>query len=249
MTKQINCNVIYANGDSWVFGSELRDRTCPESESDFEPHHMKYRVEHSWPTLLGDSYGLPVENGSMAGASNDYILRTTIADVSKLLLEGQKPFVVVSWTQLQRFELPIGPDGNFWRSFVSPRATDNPKIALDIWAEWSSDKSDLVKWIQQVILLDTFLKANRVPYFGTTVFKENYQLFEQHNHTSVFKAYMFQLSKTVGLENHLYNFSLESILRQYTDVEYGPGGHPLELGQIRLKEYLRKQIDTRFKIN
>lgn len=245
----VNCDCILANGDSWVFGAELRDPSRPADESDFEPIHMDYRVKHSWPTLVGQALGFPVINASEGGAGNDRILRTTVFEVSKLLAEGRKPFVLVAWSQLQRFELPGGPNGQFYRSFVSPADANNPPIANEIWGNWSSDRTDLTKWLQSVILLDSFLKTNQVGYFGLSVFKEPYRIFEDLSTTQHFQPYMSQLGK-VDLTRHLYHFSLESILRQYTtDIKYGPGGHPLELGHERLAEYIEIQIGNRFIFN
>ena len=238
---------LYVCGDSWTHGSELID---PDSEetNHFAPVHEQYRLSHYWPKLVADKMNIEVFDGSHPGGSNDRILRVTMYDVAKLLAEGRRPFVIVAWSQLHRFELPEGPKGEFWRSFVSPKNRGEPRVAMDTWKEWSSDRSDLVKWLQQIITLDLFLKANQVPYISTTVFKETYWLYERY--TSIeqefFAPYLAQIRQHINLNRHVLNFSLETFLRQCENVTYGIGGHPLRHGHELLAEQLYSQINSKF---
>ena len=41
-------------GDSWTFGSEVRDPELPQSVSDWDPENNAYRIPRIWPTLLAD---------------------------------------------------------------------------------------------------------------------------------------------------------------------------------------------------
>lgn len=245
--QTIGADILYVNGDSWVHGSELID-PASDITNHFDQVHHAYRVKHAWPKLVADLLGLELYDGSLPGASNEYVLRTTIRDISQLRREGKRPFAIVSWTQLQRFELPKGPDGGLYEPFVSPTAANQLAIATKIWAEWSSDRSDVVRWSQQLILLDAFLKVNGVNYFGTTVFASSYRLLEQFIKTKAFEPYLYQLATHVQLSKHMLNFSLESILLQYDNIQYGPGGHPLADGHKALAEYIKAQVDLRYKI-
>lgn len=249
MSKPLaTADCLYVCGDSWTHGSELID---PDSEetNHFAEVHTQYRLKHFWPALVAKKLGVDLIDGSEPGAGNDRILRVTMYDVAKLLLEGRRPFVVLGWSQLQRFELPQGKsEGAHWRSFVSPKATDNPRVAIDVWREWSADRSDVVKWMQQLISMDNFLKINNVPYLGTTVFKESYWLYEQYTSQDdkFFKPYLTQIKQHVNLTRHALNISMETFLRQHENVTYGPGKHPLRYGHELLAEQIYSQITSKF---
>jgi len=243
MINQVNCDILYVNGDSWTYGSELIDPSSQE-ENHFADVHRNYRKTHQWARLLGNELGLKVINGSEAGAGNDRILRTTINNVSNLLAQGKKPFVVISWTQLHRFELCSS--GGVWRSFVSPNEGDTPSCVLDIWKQFNSDYIDVAKWMQQVLLLDGFLKLNQVPYISTTVFKDIFWLYQKHGIVNDLAPLRSQLVKHFDFTKHFLHHSMDSVLMQFTDITYGPGGHPLELGQQRLMQNYKREIDLRY---
>lgn len=248
MTKQINADCLYVNGDSWVYGSELIDRSRPDIKNHFDPVHDHYRQQHYWPKLLADSLGLELFNGSQAGAGNDRILRTSIFDLADLIAQGRRPVAVISWSQLQRFEL-ANQGGELFRSFVGPGDGDLPDCVREIWATWSSDYCDVVKWTVQLISLHSFCSANKIPVLGQTVFSTPYYLLEQRIHTKEFKPYLAQLHSTCELPQQRYQFSLESILKQYPNISYGPGGHPLEEGQRILATHIETNLRQRFKFN
>jgi len=245
----VTADILYTNGCSWTHGSELIDPDY-ENPNHFAAKHEEYRLSHFWPKLLANKLGLDLQDASHPGGSNDRILRTTIQDVSRLIEQGRRPFVVVAWSQLQRFELPEGPKGEFWRSFVSPKNPGEPRVAMDTWREWSSNRSDVVKWIQQLISLDNFLKINQVEYLGTTVFDNTFRLYEDQVVTDqdCFGPYLYQLRKHVGISRHALNVALETVLRQHENVAYGTGGHPLRRGHELIAEQLEAQLSTRFQI-
>lgn len=244
---EITADCLYVNGDSWTHGSELIDPNINIADH-FDPVHEKYRRAHCWAQLVADQLGIELINGSEPGGSNDRILRTSMYDVARLIMEGRRPFVVIAWSQLQRFELPQGPQGYHWKNFVSPKTSSNDTVSQEIWKKWSSDRTDVIKWLQQLISLDAFLKVNHVSYLNTTVFHESYRLYEMHccGDDPFFKPYLTQIRQHVNLSRHALNFSLETFLRHHTDVDYGPGGHPLARGQQLIAEQIITQIGTRF---
>ncbi len=245
MIKGIEADCLYVNGDSWVYGSELIDITRTDIDNHFHPIHNAYRLKNCWSQLLAELLRLEVVNGAEAGAGNDRILRTSIRDLAQLKLEGRKPLAVIAWSQLQRFELPFD---DYYRSFVSPSEDNVPSCVKDIWSNWSSDLSDVVRWITQMISLHSFCAANQIPVLGISVFKTPYHLLEQWLHTEPFKPYLAQLTTTCELAQQQYHFSLESFLRQHQGVPYGPGGHPLKEGQELIANHLSNIIRQRFKI-
>jgi hypothetical protein len=211
---------------------------------DFDPIHDHYRQQHNWAGLLGRYYNLPVINKSWAGGSNQRIVRTTVADVTDLLRQGRKPFVILAWTQLQRFEL-FNAETGFWQEFVGPLADNSQHpIGNEIWGRYSSDASDLTTYYQQLILIDAFLKQNQTAYLGTNVFRHNWNIVEDLAQDQQFAPHLWQLTRRIGLDNHLYNVSMSQMLATQTDVTYGPGGHPLELGQEYLAQHFKNKIDS-----
>jgi len=244
--QTITPDVLYTNGDSWVYGSELID-PASDSTNHFDEVHEIYRKKHHFPRLLADALGLDLVDGSIPGGSNDYVTRTTLTDVTALKMQGRNPLVVIAWSQLQRFELP-NSNGDLYRSYVSPKESDLPRAVVDIWAKHSANQSDLKRWLQQIIMTDAFLKVNSVPHFLTSVFPEPYRILESFIEVQNFKEYAHQLSVNVNLTRHMLNFSLKSILLQYSNVAYGHGGHPLEYGHNLLAKYLQAQIETRYTI-
>lgn len=241
-TKQFDC--IYANGCSWTFGSELRNPDHPNVKSDFSPQHDTYRQSKNWATLLATGFNVPVHNGSVAGGSNDRILRTSIKDINRLVQQGHRPFVVIAWSQLHRFELPKPNDD--WRPFVGPSEDNLPVVAEEIFGRWSSDYSDVERWIMYLITLDAFLKSLGLDYLASTVFSESYRLYEQKTVDQYFEANVNYLKNQKILKNHLLHYSLESYLKQHEGVSYGPGGHPLERGHELIKDYFRQHMLSQF---
>lgn len=96
--------VLYANGDSFVFGME-----CIENYSQLE--HNK---ELAFPKTIADNLNCKTYiNNAYCGATNEFIFRTTIFDLLELEQKGVQPsdvFVVIGWTTLHRFEI----EGNAW---------------------------------------------------------------------------------------------------------------------------------------
>jgi len=74
---------LYTIGDSFTYGDELDD------------------PKHAWPYVLGDLLGYRVDNLARNGASNDYILQTTVQ-----YLETNSPdLIIVGWTTPDRIDI------------------------------------------------------------------------------------------------------------------------------------------------
>jgi len=74
---------LYTIGDSFTYGDELDD------------------PKHAWPYILGDLMGYRVDNLARNGASNDYIVKTTVE-----YLESNTPdLVIIAWTTPDRIDI------------------------------------------------------------------------------------------------------------------------------------------------
>jgi hypothetical protein len=240
-------DIIYTNGDSWVHGSELIDPNNLAIADHFHSVHDTYRKAHHWPNVLAQQLNLEYWDNSSPGSSNDRILRTSIHDISELIRQGKRPIAVIAWSQLHRFELPF--NGDLWRSFASPGDKDLPLVARELWGSWSGDYSDVMKWITQLICFHSFCRAVDVPVVGLTVFSKTYRMLEDRIDIKEFNAYRLPLHNICNVTQQLYQFSLESILKQYPGIEYGPGGHPLAQGHKILGTFIANHIKQKTKTN
>lgn len=91
--------ILYANGDSFVFGMECIEEQPTAEES----------KQLAFPKYLGDYLGAETYiNNSYNGATNEFIFRNTIFDLKKLEQQGHDPkdiFVVIGITSLHRIEI------------------------------------------------------------------------------------------------------------------------------------------------
>lgn len=225
--QEVYVDTLYCNGASWAWGKELGD----ESES--------YRASKSFPGLLAANYNIPLINAAIPGASNQRIVRTTVNDVSKLIAEGKKPFVLVTWGLTHRFEL-FNNKTKKWVMFISPDNVDSYELASKVWGEYSSDYSDNIQFIHQVILLESFLKKNNIPYFMVNVPKFDPDL-------SIPKDELDVLKLQVNPDLVMNDISLQSLVRSYPNIKWGDD-HPLEDGHQFLAEFLKTHIDIRYNI-
>ena len=95
--------ILYTNGDSWSFGTEL---------------DLETRSKNRYSSIISKEKNMVDFNISTSGASNDRIVRTTLRDIS--LIQNGKDiwsentqninvslddlYVVIGWTSPTRFE-------------------------------------------------------------------------------------------------------------------------------------------------
>ncbi len=109
-------------GDSFTYGTELSDRSL------------------AWPYQLGLRLGMRTQNLSFPGASNDYILRTTVNFLEKF----NPDIVIVAFTTPNRFE----------RNWDHYTPSKNPGEFKDWNNDWALDKFNT-----QVVLLESYIKC------------------------------------------------------------------------------------------
>jgi len=111
---------LFTIGDSFTYGSELDD------------------VRNAWPHLLGKTLGYTVDNYAKPGASNDYMVRTTVE-----YLDAHTPnLVIIAWTTPDRLEL----NGKHCTPHTSPT------LFRDWDTAWASSK-----YHTQVKLIDSYI--------------------------------------------------------------------------------------------
>lgn len=223
--EHASVDILYANGDSWPWGAELGD----ESE--------EYRLAHSYPGLVANKLNIDLQNNSLGGGSNSRTFRTTIRDISKLLMENKKPFALITWTELHRFEL-YDTAINTWQSFPNPNNTTNKELTDLIWGRYSTDASDLETFLSQLIALESFLKVHEVPY----IMIASCMYPPPIKDIGEYMIYKSVLDNT----NYIASITLNGYLRTFTKVDWGANQHPLENGHKIVADFLLDQIHDRY---
>ena len=124
-------DILYSNGDSFVFGME-----CIK---DFD--RTEENKEYAFPKYVADGLGCSTYiNNAYNGATNEFIFRNTIFDLLELEKQGTKPadvFVLIGWTSLHRFEI----DGEAWYNTVPEYRADPANVTFDNMPEFDDFKS------------------------------------------------------------------------------------------------------------
>ena len=112
--------MLLTTGDSFTYGTELADNNC------------------AWPYMLAQYLKCDVVNLAEPGASNDFILRSTVEGIKQ-----HKPkLVIVAWTTPDRFEL----NGEHYTPNRNPRE----------FRSWNTDWATQ-KFCVQVELLERYI--------------------------------------------------------------------------------------------
>lgn len=196
--------MILTIGDSFTRGEELQD------------------MSRAWPHLLGQ----PVTNFGESGSSNDTMVRKAI----DATLTHQWSCVIVAWTHPSRFEC--------WNEKIHQPITIMPESAsglpwCDDYYRYSYNESyAFKKWIQQILLLQSWFKQRMQEYLFVSV-----NGLDQFQSSLVSKELMDAVdqSRYVGWPGR-------GFIQIADDAPRGSGGHPLELGHERIANEIRKHI-------
>jgi len=163
-----NKKILYANGCSYMCGSEIEGYRIFESE---------YNLRWCFAGQIANKYGLEYFNEAQPGSSNDRIVRTTMLWISDSLRSGIKSediFCIIGWTNPQRFELYYKDN---WMSWIPGSGKEMGDWAVDKRQKLDyqeldrysikylvSEYGNLTKLINQIILLSMFFKYLNVDF-------------------------------------------------------------------------------------
>lgn len=167
-------------GDSWTFGSEIRDDGLPDTVADWDPENNAFRIPKIWPTLLSQRLNCTDHtNISYPASSNDRIVRHTISWITEHYLHDKKDtsdlFVVVGFTSPERKDFyyrdPVDSSQHGWTT-IWPNQTnheyhqrgmqpffDNYRMYL-----WNQEEY-LNRYVQQVTQLQNFFVVHGIQYY------------------------------------------------------------------------------------
>lgn len=178
-------------GDSWTYGSEIRNPNLPESINDWDEPNDKYRLPKIWPTKLGKMMGIEeVINLSYPAASNDRSVRHLVGWLTQEYFVKDKPtddlFVIVGLTSPERKDFYYKDDGqdghNYWITMWpmwTHNYTQKPLQQFGkIYTEhfWNSEEY-IHRYVNQLFYLQTLFKHYKINYL---FFQAFYQYKDMH---------------------------------------------------------------------
>ena len=230
---------LYCNGDSFVFGMEcLGDHSRDEINKEFAfPAHV--RTSLGCTTYINNAYN---------GATNDFIFRTTVADLIELENSGSDPtdvFVLIGWTSLDRSAIDANPFPITKTLNLTEEAVDhgiifiNPGFRANLTLPFDDGTVEIAKkiipflvnyiWTEPVLLpthqaqvacLEEFLKSKgyRYAFVSTCGNYNNFKLLQNSTH------WFRPLEKTFAqwaISNHSWNLRAEHHFGTETHTEFG----------------------------
>ena len=97
--------LILCDGDSWTAGDLLDPKLEKRGITHInDERNDKYRLPKVWPYKLGKLCGIEVKNNSVAGSSNDGIVRRILDTIPKLLKQykPEELCVIIGWSSPER---------------------------------------------------------------------------------------------------------------------------------------------------
>lgn len=188
--------ILVAGGDSFIFGSELKDQK------------QEIYSKHTFPAILGQKFDYHC--AAWPGNANNAIARMTMNACEKF--KDQHPFCLVTWTFFQRYEFyftyqtkqRLGPwqSINSWTA-TNPSAGDLKKLFLqnndkilehqlqnlktaqetgtaNFAVEFfrhvgNSEYYELYHSLKEFVFLQNYFKVNKIPYLMLTADNHFYQ--------------------------------------------------------------------------
>jgi len=212
---------LLALGDSFTYGEELANQ------------HL------SWPYLLGQRMGPNVVNLAKPAASNDSIVRRLL----EYIIAQQDPvdLVVIGWSMLGRQEFADdvgyysiwpGYSGNLFQQDRSVWRQDLVKY----FNQYHNRQHYHVRYLEQVILVQNFLKSRNIKYVMMNVLENEYYRRSPMFH---WQPYFAEIDK-----DYFMGFNHSGMV-EWTDAAKcpkGPNGHFLEQGHELVADKVYEHI-------
>ena len=161
----------------------------------------------AWPSLISGTVNI-----AEPGASNDYILRTTVEYIE----QHDVSHVIVAWTSPHRIEINC--------KHLTPNSQRKYGTVVDeVFKDWNNDWA-FEKFLVQVKLLSTYLVSKQISY----VFVSAFDIQSIASPKSPCYTY--------------FGWPNEGLVEWMGDCPKGPGGHPLDLGHQRIAEKINEYI-------
>ena len=268
MGKLDKIKYLYVNGDSWSRGDDLpQDQTLPDY-----PGGPMGRPIGRYSDVLGKKFGWEVINESKGGGSNDRTVRKMVDWFAKNKDKWEETFVIICWTQYTREELWNDVMGcyetqQFQSTNLDKREggwfgeqADEMLIQSDADLKPTKDwwKTYLINFynfdkrsqsmIRQIICLQSFLKANNVPYYFHNAFSNDAYDEEKWKEIISMIDYNFYHPNSFMTCTELYE--QEGLIEENKglyEITGDRGGHPTPISHKLFAEELCKCINEKFR--
>ena len=202
-------------GDSFTYGEELSD------------------LASAWPQQLADKIGFELINWARRSSGNTRMVRNVIMNAKYFDL------IIIAWSHFARIEFAdeIG-SYDIWPGCCSSQHDQSApwrEQAIDYITKYHNDTYLYRKYLIDIVLLQTFLKANNKNYIMIDAFGNNHvrNKFKEKNQDLLDQI---DTSKYLGWPD-------ESMMEWTFGTPQGPRGHFLEDGHKivadKIYEYIR----------
>jgi hypothetical protein len=180
--------ILICDGDSWTAGDLIDPELFGDDMTHVNhPDNDQYRLPRVWPHKLGKLLNVKVSNISVAGSSNDAIIRRIIPNVMKSLnpqwpLKGYKPeeiFVMVGWSSPERKDFYYKGEWDSWETLYPAQLDQNlPNKDVEkfykLYLKYYWNKEEYMnRYINQVLYLHYFLERNGIDHLFFNAFYES----------------------------------------------------------------------------
>ena len=174
-------NILYCDGDSWTSGDIIDPKLFGEDFSHVNhPDNDQYRLPRVWPHKLGKLLGIEIENRSVAGSSNDAIVRRVIPNVLRLLkkYKSEEIFVIVGWSSPERKDFYYKGEWDCWETLYPAQIEQNlPNMDVEKFYKlylkyyWHPQEY-MNRFINQNLYVHYFLERNNIKHLFFNAFYE-----------------------------------------------------------------------------
>jgi len=188
MNELNNIKKLVVIGDSWTYGSEIRDPILSDDINDWDKPNDEYRLPRIWPTKLGNMLGVQeVVNLSYPAASNDRSVRHIMGWLTEYYLKDNKStdelFVIVGLTSPERKDFYYkSHDGNWWFTLWPMWSHKYPQRNIARFSEayienFYNSEEYTHRYVNQLFYLQTVFKQYNIKYL---FFQAFYQYKDLH---------------------------------------------------------------------
>jgi hypothetical protein len=232
---------IVGFGDSWVFGDELLDpeyAKINDRAHSGDTQNKLYRDRYCYLGLLGQHYGVPIENYGIPGGSLDSTVWTFFNWFNQTP-DPQNSLILIGLTEADRFS-HWNPQGH----------NEERKMIHSTWAEYGASEvpEEFFTMIKQQIVLTTCEKLSSLNYQRTVTMFDG---IAARNHLNLFQHHIASppcLIKNVPSVLHP-DFALTKWFVQELQADHGrkyikENGHPNEVGHELIRDLLIPWLDS-----
>lgn len=204
-------------GDSWTYGSEIRNPDFPEEIKDWDELNDEYRISRIWPTKLCEKLNFDeCINLSFPGASNDRSVRILTNWLTQEYLVKNKEtndlFVIIGLTSPERKDF-----------FYSDDLDENERFWVTLWPMWKHKyRQEPINDLSKVYVKNFWNVEEYVNRYLTQILFLN-SFLEKHNIRHLFFQSFYQY-ETIAFRHWAdnpyirdYNSNVEKLLWELID--------------------------------